>query len=103
MVRRQFFAHVAHGVVGLLCAASIARAQPHTDVLHAFLSPGATRPVAPLVLANDGNLYGSTYAGGDVDRGTIFRITPSGTLTLLHSFTGGSDGANPYGALIQAT
>lgn len=37
--------------------------------------------------------------GGD----TVFRMTPNGTMTVLHAFTGGADGGNPQAALIQAT
>ena len=50
---------------------------------------------------SDGNFYGTTSAGGTYGIGTVFRITPSGALTTLHSFTG-SDGANPEAALVQS-
>ncbi len=59
-----------------------------------------------LVLATDGNLYGTTFRGGYGDSGTVFRVTPSGSLTRLHSFcaqSGCPDGAFPQGNLIQAT
>ncbi len=79
-----------------------ASAQDHFKVLHAFPNPGGVLQVAPLVLATDGDFYGSTYEGGDADLGTIFKITAGGALTVLHSFTGGTDGASPYAALIQA-
>ena len=36
-------------------------------------------------------------------RGTVFRMTPSGVFTVLHAFTGGTDGASPQAALVQAT
>jgi uncharacterized repeat protein (TIGR03803 family) len=60
-------------------------------------------PIAGLVQANDGNLYGTTYEGGTNGDGMIFRITTSGTETPLYSFTGGHDGAHPYSGLIQAS
>jgi uncharacterized repeat protein (TIGR03803 family) len=41
-----------------------------------------------LMLATDGNFYGMTGAGGANDLGTIFQITPSGSLTTEHSFDG---------------
>ncbi|HEY6292396.1 MAG TPA: choice-of-anchor tandem repeat GloVer-containing protein [Terriglobia bacterium] len=61
-------------------------------------------PGAGLVLATDGNLYGTTNYGGPAGWGTVFRITPTGTLTTLHRFAGyPADGANPEAALVQAT
>jgi uncharacterized repeat protein (TIGR03803 family) len=57
---------------------------------------------APLVQATDGNLYGTTGGGGTSSNGTVFRITPGGEFTSLHSFNG-SDGSGPYGGLVQAT
>ena len=51
----------------------------------------------------DGNFYGTTQTGGgSYNAGTIFKITSSGTLTTLHSFSG-ADGQYPYDALIQDT
>jgi uncharacterized repeat protein (TIGR03803 family) len=62
-------------------------------------SDGAN-PRASLVQAADGNLYGST-AGGSVatDYGTVFKITPTGTETVIYNFTDAGDGATPYSAL----
>jgi uncharacterized repeat protein (TIGR03803 family) len=58
-------------------------------------------PRAGLVIDQAGNLYGTTYAGGDSNLGTVFKLTPDGTtLTTLHSFTGAMDGKNPRTALI---
>jgi uncharacterized repeat protein (TIGR03803 family) len=64
-------------------------------------------PRGKLVQATDGNLYGTTVGGGvsALNHGTIFRITPNGTLTTLYGFcsqSGCIDGAYPI-ALIQAT
>jgi uncharacterized repeat protein (TIGR03803 family) len=61
-------------------------------------------PYGGLVLANDGNFYGTTSQGGAADgiSGTVFKITPAGKLTTLHSFAN-SDGASPSAPLIQAT
>jgi uncharacterized repeat protein (TIGR03803 family) len=53
-----------------------------------------------LVLGDDGNFYGVTSKGGTNNDGTVFKMTPAGTLTTLHSFDG-SDGANPAGTLVQ--
>ncbi len=66
-------------------------------------------PYAGLVQATDGNLYGTTYYGGaytscgiGVGCGTVFRITPGGALTTLHSFDG-TDGEYSFAALVEAT
>jgi uncharacterized repeat protein (TIGR03803 family) len=79
------------------------------STLHSFNLTDGGVPYAPLVQATDGNLYGTTSYGGKLSCGgvgtgcgTLFRITPSGMLTTLHTF-GGNDGALPYGGLFQAT
>ena len=59
-------------------------------------------PSAALVQSSDGNFYGSTYSGGANGAGTIFKIAPSGTMTVLHSF-GGNDGSQVFAPLIQGT
>ncbi len=58
-------------------------------------------PFAGLILAADGNFYGTTGSGGIASSGTIFKITPAGVETALYSFGGGNDGANPFAGLIQ--
>lgn len=59
-------------------------------------------PYAGLVQGTDGNFYGTTNLGGASGDGTVFKITPSGTLTTLHSFDY-TDGKNPNAGLVQAT
>jgi len=64
-------------------------------------------PEAVLLQGSDGNFYGTTAGGGNANNGTIFKITPSGTLTTLYSFcaTNAScpDGGYPTAGLIQAS
>lgn len=65
-------------------------------------------PLGGLVQATDGNFYGTTGAGGTINYGvgTVFKITPTGTLTTLYSFCVQSpcpDGVEPYTSLVQAT
>ena len=53
--------------------------------------------------ATDGSFYGTTSAGGVHGYGTVFKITPAGRLTSLHSFESATNGANPNAGLVQAT
>jgi len=67
-----------------------------------FLSDGAN-PYGGLIQSRDGNYCGTTSDGGFPGGGTVFRITPGGSLTTLYSFLGGADGAAPYDSLLQST
>jgi uncharacterized repeat protein (TIGR03803 family) len=72
-------------------------------MVHSFDVTDGSSPAGGLILATDGNLYGTTEIGGINDVGSIFKIDPSdGSLTTLHSFDG-TDGTDPVGTLIQAT
>jgi len=57
-------------------------------------------PYGGLVQDKAGNLYGTTYAGGSFNHGTVFMLDPKGNLTTLHHFTGGMDGSSPYAGLL---
>jgi len=57
-------------------------------------------PYASLVQGLDGNFYGTTEFGGPTSAGTVFKVTPSGTLTTLYTFPSFSDGCNPVGGLV---
>ena len=72
-------------------------------VLHAFAggSDGSS-PQAALIQGAGGNLYGTTKAGGGSNLGTVFKMTPAGAVTVLHSFAGGNDGSTPLAGLLQA-
>jgi uncharacterized repeat protein (TIGR03803 family) len=56
-----------------------------------------------VVMDASGNLYGTTTQDGTYAVGTIYKLTPSGAgfwnRTILHTFTGSTDGAYPYGGL----
>jgi len=73
-----------------------------SQILHKFRgkSPDGGVPLGRLIDDSNGNLYGTTAGGGDNNDGIIFRISPERSETVLYSFQGGSDGANPAAGLI---
>ena len=58
-------------------------------------------PYSGVIAGSDGNLYGTTYIGGAANAGTVYKLTPTGQETVLYSFTGGTDGGNPYAGVIE--
>lgn len=77
-----------------------ASALPVFETVHAFeLCPKT--PEAKLVLGNDGNFYGTTSNGGSHDQGTVFRMTPDGSVSTLVNFAG-VNGSKPMAGLIVA-
>jgi len=78
-------------------------------VLHSFQgNPDGYYPYAGLARDRFGNLYGTTWAGGGeggatcygLGCGTVFKVEANGNESVLHAFTGGSDGSLPSSALI---
>ena len=65
--------------------------------------PPPQRPQTNLIRFPDGTLYGTTEAGGVYGYGTVFKRSPAGEVTLLHSFNTGDDGAHPHGRLIRGS
>jgi uncharacterized repeat protein (TIGR03803 family) len=75
-------------------------------VLYSFVGNGidGTNPFARLLQGSDGNLYGTTPVGGANGFGVVFKVSLTGTETLIHTFAGGSsDGAYPQNSLIQGS
>jgi uncharacterized repeat protein (TIGR03803 family) len=72
-------------------------------VLHSFGgAPDGSNPTARVVLDESGNLYGTTAFGGEYGDGTVFKVdATTGAETILHSFSGGADGANPNAGLVE--
>lgn len=58
--------------------------------------------VAPLLLASDGNFYGTTSMGGNSDYGTVFKLSAAGAVTIIHNFAY-TDGGYPIGPLVQGS
>ncbi len=80
----------------------LGRAEAVETTLVSFDGTNGHYPTQGLLLANDGNFYGTTPSYG-ADYGTIFRITPTGTLTTIYRFSGLADESNPLAALIQGS
>ena len=69
-------------------------------VLHSFDLTNGRNPYGPLVQGNDGNFYGTAYAGlGANVYGMVFKVTSKGTFTILHAFDL-TDGGNPIAGLV---
>ncbi|HEY6292878.1 MAG TPA: choice-of-anchor tandem repeat GloVer-containing protein [Terriglobia bacterium] len=111
-------------LIGLLAVLSIAAGIPAQDRLAAHEKPeqpgsavrfktlftfdnaDGAEPEVALVQGTDGNLYGTAYAGGLYDNGTVFKITPQGALTTIYNFcaqTNCPDGNEPDAALTLGT
>ncbi len=93
-------------VASLALSGSPLAAQTAFQTIHVFSSPAdGNSPRAALVLAPSGDAYGATLLGGSSNNGTVYQLTPvSGTEkwteSVIYSFAGAPDGANPAGALI---
>lgn len=83
-------------------------AQAAYKTLYAF--SGGTdggRPQSTPIRDAKGNLYGTTFWGGNLNCnsgngcGVVYKLDKTGTETVLHSFAGGTDGAYPYASLIM--
>jgi uncharacterized repeat protein (TIGR03803 family) len=89
-------------------------------MLHAFTGPDGIRPEGGLVEDANGNLYGAAFAGGDENCktigfqypndpnnretgcGTVFELGADGTFSVLHTFSGKTDGSGPLGLIIDS-
>src|ERR1039457_2574131 len=97
----------ACAVLALCATTAIALPAQTLTTLYSFDGTDGQEPVGALVQATNGDLYGTTERGGSGinNGGTVFRITPGGTLTTLYSFcpqTNCTDGLVPYAGLVQA-
>ncbi len=64
---------------------------------------GGINPTGQLVQGRDGNFYGTTYAGGTIEAGTVFRVTPAGLIMTVHNFCSQPkclDGLDPAAGLV---
>lgn len=69
-------------------------------VLHTFAgSPDGAYPYGGVILDASGTLYGTSYGGGTAGYGTVFKVSASGQETVVYSFGGKPDAADPYAGL----
>src|SRR5580698_2435972 len=90
-------------LLSVLALCTAAQAQSFTDKVIYSFSGGAdgNEPLlSGVVQDNEGNFYGTTYAGGAFKNGTVFKVDASGNETVLHSFGEKHDGRTPYAGLV---
>ena len=88
-----------------LLAANCAHATGYR-VLYTFTGgPDGGQPLSGVIIDKAHNLYGTTFSGGTGTGGTVYKLAPDGTLTVLHSFIddGTDNGFEPVGGLIADT
>jgi uncharacterized repeat protein (TIGR03803 family) len=74
----------------------------HESVLYSFTGAAdGANPYASVIRDEAGDLFGTTYYGGTAGDGVVFQLDASSQETVLHTFTGGADGANPFGGVIR--
>jgi uncharacterized repeat protein (TIGR03803 family) len=91
--------------LGFVLAAAIAPLNAaladRVNVLHTFSGPDGASPRAALILDEAGNLYGTTSNGGSANLGTVFKVAPDGTQSVLYSFTTKDGSQGPLAGLLR--
>ena len=97
---RGFMTCAQHGGCGTVFKLD---ASGNETVLHTFMGgvDGAAPEAGLLRDAATGNLYGTTTRGGTFNQGTVFVLGLAGQFKVLHSFTGGSGGSDPWSVLVR--
>jgi uncharacterized repeat protein (TIGR03803 family) len=107
----NFYGTTYAGGTNITCAAgcgTVYRISPSGSYsnLHSFVgfpTDGVQLFAAP-VLGSDGNFYGTTFAGGTVNSGIVYRISPSGSYSNLYSFgSRPNDGLEPFDGVVQGS
>jgi uncharacterized repeat protein (TIGR03803 family) len=68
-------------------------------VLHSFTGTDGAVPLSGVVLDPQGNIYGTTYQGGPVGGGVVFKVDPTGSETVLFAFQTDAEGVAPWADL----
>lgn len=89
-------------MLAIVAASTVAHAQTYS-VLYNFQTSGGGpyQPIGIVAQGHDGNMYSTAPVGGSIGYGAMFKITPSGTLTVPYSFD--STDQTPYGGLTLGT
>jgi len=87
--------------ITVLALAALAPAQTYTTFYSFPGGSGGQYPIPGVIQDSLGNFYGITANGGSSGFGVVFEVTSSGVETVLHSFSGGSDGEYPYSPLLR--
>jgi uncharacterized repeat protein (TIGR03803 family) len=102
-------AALAAAASSLLCVCTVPHATAGTaeTIIANFIGSNGSDPEAGLVADADGNLYGTTQVGGSAGYGTVFELTPpvpgsraAWKMKVLHNFTQGNDGGNPFSEVL---
>jgi uncharacterized repeat protein (TIGR03803 family) len=92
--------------LSLVCLCLLGTTKVRADLITLYTFPGnnsqGADPVGGVIRDSAGNLYGTTSSeGGNLDFGTVFKLSPSGSLTTLHTFGFGEAGDSPQAGLIM--
>jgi uncharacterized repeat protein (TIGR03803 family) len=106
MSGKNIYRFINHAALVITMLALATTAWGGEKVLHAFHGGDGWGPENGVIADGAGNLYGTASFGGPSNKGVVFNLTPGSNglwkRTILHQFTGGSDGAYPY-ALVRDT
>jgi uncharacterized repeat protein (TIGR03803 family) len=89
-------------VLATFAGAAAAKGGAHFQALYTFTG-GADGgwPAGDLITDKSGNLYGTTSVGGPNGAGTVFKLAPNGTESVIYHFTGATDGDLPMSSLLM--
>lgn len=107
MKQKQVFFAILTLSMGL--ASAVAGQLKEFTTLLSFDGTNGAEPVGKLIESRawfpsgPQSFYGTTYGGGVLDGGTVFSVSPSGTISNLHYFSFATEGANPNAGLVLAS
>jgi uncharacterized repeat protein (TIGR03803 family) len=105
MLKHEFLGWNNACLIVSFCAltAIASHAQIFTTLVQ-FDGTNGGMPYSQVVQGMDGNIYGTTQYGDSASpNGSVFKLTPSGTLTTMYTFSGGSDGTGPRGLALASS